>query len=61
MEVAGQSELDRSILSKAQEISISSTPGTYKFIPQRTIPELPSLGQLKSNYLCTIAISYPCV
>jgi hypothetical protein len=61
MKFAGQGELDRSILSQAQKIALSSTPGMSKFVPQRTTPELPSLGQFKSNYLCTIAISYLCV
>lgn len=61
MKLADQSELDRPILSQAQKIALSSTPNTSKLVPQRTIPELPSIGQFKSNYLSSIAISYPCV
>lgn len=61
MKLADQGELDRSILSQAQKIALSSTPDTSKLVPQRTIPEPPSLGQSKSNYLYTIAIPYPCV
>lgn len=61
MKVAGHGELDRPMASQAQTISLSSIPGASKFVPQRAITELPSLGQFKSNYLLSIAISYPCV